>query len=49
MRFAVVLGPDEQAQGAVAIKDLSSGEQRVLPQAELVEVLCARLGKTQAG
>jgi histidyl-tRNA synthetase len=45
MRFAVVLGPDEQAQGAVALKDLSSGEQRVLPQGELAEVLRARLGE----
>jgi histidyl-tRNA synthetase len=39
MRFAVVLGPDEQAQDAVALKDLRSGDQRILPQAELVQVL----------
>jgi histidyl-tRNA synthetase len=39
MRFAVVLGPDEQAQGTAALKDLRSGDQRIIPQAELVETL----------
>lgn len=39
MRFAVVLGPDEQAQGAAALKDLRSGEQRILPQADLASAL----------
>lgn len=39
MRFAVVLGPDEQAQGAAALKDLQSGEQRILPQADLANAL----------
>jgi histidyl-tRNA synthetase len=39
MRYAVVLGPDEQAQGTAALKDLRSGEQRVMPQADLVETL----------
>jgi histidyl-tRNA synthetase len=39
MRFAVVLGPDEQAQGAAALKDLRSGEQRILPQTDLASAL----------
>jgi histidyl-tRNA synthetase len=39
MRFALVVGPDEQAQQAAALKDLRSGEQRLLPQAELVGTL----------
>jgi histidyl-tRNA synthetase len=47
MRFAVVLGPDEQAQGAATLKDLRSGEQRVLPQDELVSLL--RTGEASAG
>jgi histidyl-tRNA synthetase len=48
MRFAVVLGPDEQAQGAAAIKDLSSGEQQLFQLEELVELLRGRLGETPA-
>jgi histidyl-tRNA synthetase len=39
MRFALVVGPDEQAQQAATLKDLRSGEQRLLPQAELVGTL----------
>ncbi len=39
MRLALVLGPDEQAQGVVAIKDLRSGEQHSVPQGELIDVL----------
>jgi len=39
MRFALVIGPDEQAQNAVALKDLKTGEQRLVPQAQLVEVI----------
>jgi histidyl-tRNA synthetase len=39
MRFAVVIGPDEQERGMAALKDLGSGEQRVMPQEELVEAL----------
>jgi histidyl-tRNA synthetase len=36
MRLALVLGPDEQAQGTVAIKDLLSGEQRQMPRSEML-------------
>ena len=48
MRFAVVLGPDEQAQGAAALKDLRTGEQQLLPQDELVEMLRSHLGEASA-
>ncbi len=36
MRVALVSGPDEQAQGTVALKNLRTGEQQVVPQAEMV-------------
>lgn len=39
MRYAVVLGPDERRAGAVALKDLRTGEQRVLPETELASAL----------
>ncbi|WP_108665535.1 histidine--tRNA ligase [Euzebya rosea] len=34
--FALVLGPDEVAQQAVTVKDLRSGEQTLVPEAELL-------------
>jgi histidyl-tRNA synthetase len=37
--FALVMGPDERAAGNVAVKDLRSGEQRVVPRAGVMEVL----------
>lgn len=39
MRYAVVLGPDERRAGAVALKDLRTGEQRILPAADLAAAL----------
>ncbi len=39
MRLAVVIGPDERAQNLVALKDLKTGEQRLVPQAQLVEAV----------
>jgi histidyl-tRNA synthetase len=39
MRAAVVIGPDEQAQNLAALKDLKSGEQCLVPQAELAEAI----------
>jgi histidyl-tRNA synthetase len=39
MRLAIVIGPDEQAQNLVALKDLKTGEQRLVPQADLVEAV----------
>ena len=37
--FAVVLGPDEIAQGVVAVKNLELGEQRTVPQAEAASLI----------
>jgi histidyl-tRNA synthetase len=37
MRVVTVLGPDEQAQGLVAVKDLVSGEQDSVPRQEAAE------------
>jgi histidyl-tRNA synthetase len=39
MRAAIALGPDEQAQGQVTIKDLRSGEQQTVPQGQMAEVV----------
>jgi histidyl-tRNA synthetase len=39
MRVALVLGPDEAAQGKVTLKDLSSGTQETLGRAELKEAV----------
>jgi histidyl-tRNA synthetase len=39
MRAALVIGPDEQAQNLAALKDLKTGEQRLVPQAGLVEAV----------
>jgi histidyl-tRNA synthetase len=37
MRVATVLGPDEQAKGLVAVKDLVTGEQVTVPRQEVAE------------
>lgn len=39
MRAAVVIGPNEQAQNLATLKDLKTGEQRLVPQAELAEAV----------
>jgi len=44
MRAALVLGPDELAQGLVAVKDLQTGEQITLPRAALPAALRAMIG-----
>jgi len=44
MRVAVVCGPDEQAQGSAALKNLRTGEQQVVPQAELVAAVRQLIG-----
>lgn len=46
MRLAVVLGPDEQAQNQVGVKDLRSGEQVTLTQADLVPAIQRILAET---
>jgi histidyl-tRNA synthetase len=38
MRWAVIIGTDEAAQGKVALKDLVSGEQRMLTLEQLAEM-----------
>jgi histidyl-tRNA synthetase len=36
-RLALVVGPDEAAQAAVTIKDLATGTQETVPQAQMVD------------
>lgn len=38
-RWALLLGADEAARGVVTVRDLTSGEQREVPLAEVVEAL----------
>lgn len=37
--YAIVLGPDEKQSEMVALKSLSDGNQRLIPRAELIQVL----------
>ena len=39
MRLAVVIGPNEQAHNLAAVKDLKTGEQRLVPLTGLVETV----------
>ncbi len=43
-RFAVILGPDEIAQGTAAVKNFATGEQETVSQDALVEKLRAMIG-----
>lgn len=43
VRFMVVLGPDEQAQGKVTVKDLASGSQEMVTEADLAGYFSAKL------
>ncbi|MBS1241339.1 MAG: Histidyl-tRNA synthetase [Gemmatimonadetes bacterium] len=43
-RFAVLVGPDDRARGEVILKDLATGAQHSLPQAQLAAHLAALLG-----
>jgi len=43
MRLAVVIGPDEAAAGVLAVKDLKSGDQVSVPEAEAVEFIREQL------
>ena len=45
MRLAIVLGPDEQQQNQVAIKDLRSGEQQAVQRGEATSVIRSLLGR----
>ena len=40
-RFAVLLGDEELAAGAATVKDLDSGEQKALPEGNLLELIQA--------
>jgi histidyl-tRNA synthetase len=45
-RFCCVLGPDELASGAVALKDMDTGEQTSLPRAEAItRITIKRIGE----
>jgi histidyl-tRNA synthetase len=48
MRVAVVLGPEEHAQGNVSIKDLRSGEQESYPQSDMVDIIRQMLASNPA-
>ena len=37
--FVAIIGDDEMKNGTVALKDMSSGEQRTVTPQELVEIL----------
>jgi histidyl-tRNA synthetase len=39
MKVAVTVGPDEAARGQVAIKDLGSGEQVIVPREAAAEAI----------
>lgn len=39
MRLALVLGPDERAQGTISVKNLHTGEQQTVPQRKLGAML----------
>ena len=41
IRYAVVMGPDEQAEGMVTVKDLTTGEQTRIPRGEVAARLAA--------
>jgi histidyl-tRNA synthetase len=48
--FVAILGPDEEAQGAVTIRDMGSGEQRTLPPEEAARwIRQSRGGKGDGG
>jgi len=48
IRFVAMLGPDERAKGAVAIKDLRRGEQFEVARADLAKVLRVELEQAAA-
>jgi histidyl-tRNA synthetase len=45
MRVALVLGPDEQSRGEVAVKNLKTGEQITVSQSQVAEVIAEILAK----
>lgn len=47
IRVAIVAGPDETARGAVALKDLASGDQREIPRDTMIEEIRALLPRNE--
>jgi histidyl-tRNA synthetase len=45
VRFALLLGPDELAQGRITLKDLAARTQETLPRAEAAATVLARLAE----
>jgi histidyl-tRNA synthetase len=43
LRYALVLGPDEQARGEVGIRDMQTGEQRSVPRDAIAAALASNL------
>ncbi len=43
-RYVVIIGPEEMAQGVVAVRDMASGEQESVPLAGAIEAVRARVG-----
>jgi histidyl-tRNA synthetase len=48
IRVAVVLGPDEAAQGQATVKDLVTGAQQSLPTAEILPAIRLLLDRNAA-
>jgi histidyl-tRNA synthetase len=44
-QVALIIGPEEESKGEVALKDLTSREQSVIPRSQLSEALRALLDK----
>jgi histidyl-tRNA synthetase len=42
-RLAVVVGPDERAQGQIVLKDLKSGSQEKIPLHSSADIIKARI------
>jgi histidyl-tRNA synthetase len=39
MKVAITIGTDEAEKGLVAVKNLSSGDQQIIPQSEAVKTI----------
>ena len=48
MKVAVTIGPDEAVKGLIAVKNLSSGDQQIVPQSEAVKIIRNLLDSREA-
>jgi histidyl-tRNA synthetase len=48
-RFAVLFGEAEWAKGEVIVKELATGEQKVMPEAEVCRFICTAVSRTEGG